>query len=461
MFIALTLEERFVMNILCAGFSRVDVTPMMGIGLGGYFITRISDGVLDPLEINALALSCNKEKVILISIDQCSLLTEVATDFRKHISEVTGLPTEAIFLHATHTHTSPYINKDSDNDLEQEYYRMVYRKMADAAQLALADLKPARMGYGIGEAPNIAYIRRFRMKDGSVMTNPGVNNPNILEPIGTVDERVSILRFDREESESIVLVNFADHPDTVGGCKISADWPGLLRKTVEKTLDNTKCIFFNGAQGDVNHVNVHPTGGYMNDMIMDFDDVARGYGHTRYMGRVVAGGVLQAYDKVKYVDVDSLKYRQRIMKVPSNMPKPEELQEARRIHALHEAGQGNQLPYSGMMLTTKVAEAARMMRLENGPEYFDMELSGIAIGDIVFVGIPGEPFTGIGRALKEAEGPEMVIPVCLVNGKYGYFPMREAYEEGGYEAKSSNFRAGVAELIIEEGQKLIKQLQNN
>ena len=96
---------------------------------------------------------------------------------------------------------------------------MVYRKMADAAQLALADLKPARMGYGIGEAPNIAYIRRFRMKDGSVMTNPGVNNPNILEPIGTVDERVSILRFDREESESIVLVNFADHPDTVGGCR--------------------------------------------------------------------------------------------------------------------------------------------------------------------------------------------------------------------------------------------------
>lgn len=449
------------MNILCAGFSRVDVTPMMGIGLGGYYITRIADGVLDPLEINALALSCGEEKVVLISIDQCSLLTEVATDFRKHISEVTGLPIEAIFLHATHTHTSPYINKDSDNELEQEYYRMVYRKMADAAQLALADLKPAQMGYGIGEAPNIAFVRRFRMKDGSVMTNPGVNNPNIVEPIGDVDERVSILRFDRDDSDSIVLVNFADHPDTVGGCKISADWPGFLRKTVEKTLDNTKCIFFNGAQGDVNHVNVHPTGGYLNDMIMDFDDVARGYGHTKYMGRVVAGGVLQAYDKVEYVDVEALRYKQRIMKVPSNMPKPEELQEARRIHAMHEAGQDDQLPYSGMMLTTKVAEAVRMMRLENGPKYFNLELSGIAIGDIVLVGIPGEPFTGIGRGLKETEGWDMVMPVCLVNGKHGYFPMKEAYDEGGYEAKSSIFREGVAELIIEEGKQLVKELQKN
>ena len=46
--------------------------------------------------------------------------------------------------------------------------------------------------------------------------------------------------------------------DVVGGCKISADWPGLLRRNVEKILDGTKCIFFNGAQGDVTHVNVPP-----------------------------------------------------------------------------------------------------------------------------------------------------------------------------------------------------------
>lgn len=72
-------------------------------------------------------------------------------------------------------------------------------------------------------------------------------------------------------------------------------------------MDDVKCIFFNGAQGDVNHVNVHPEGGYLNDMFIDFDDVSRGYGHARYMGRVVTGGVLQAYDKVKYMDVATLK----------------------------------------------------------------------------------------------------------------------------------------------------------
>ena len=131
-----------------------------------------------------------------------------------------------------------------------------------------------------------------------------MDNPEIAAPVGDVDERVNVLRFDREDGKHFVVVNFGNHPDVVGGSRISADWPGFLRETVEKVLDDTRCIFFNGAQGDVNHVNVHPRGGYLNDMFLDFDDVARGYGHARYMGRVVAAGVLQVYDKVKYVDVD-------------------------------------------------------------------------------------------------------------------------------------------------------------
>jgi hypothetical protein len=88
-----------------------------------------------------------------------------------------------------------------------------------------------------------------------------------------------------------------------------------------------------------------------------------------------------------------------------------------------------------------------------------MELSGIAFGDIALVGIPGEPFMGIGRGLKETEGWDMVLPTCLTNGSHGYFPVQDAYDQGGYEARSSNFKAGVAEYIIEEGKKLLADLQ--
>ena len=111
------------------------------------------------------------------------------------------------------------------------------------------------------------------------------------------------------------------------------------------------------------------------------------------------------------------------------------------------------------MLTTVVAEAGRMVRLENAPDTFPMRFSAVSIGNVVLVGIPGEPFTGIGRGIKEAEGWDMVLPCCLTNGSEGYFPMKDAYDEGGYEARSSNFKAGVAELIIVEGKKLADSLR--
>ena len=446
------------MNTLRAGFARVNITPPMGIFVEGYYKERYADGVLDDLEINALALACGNSKALLLSIDHCGLDKESCTGFRKHISEKTGVSMESIFISSTHTHTAPRVHYDSSEPVEKEYYQWLYCKIADVAQFAMDNLKPARMGYGVGDAPNVSFIRRFRMKDGSVRTNPGVDNPNILHPIGDVDTRVNVLRFDQENGESLVLVNFGNHPDVVGGCKISADWPGFLRKTVEKALDNTKCIFFNGAEGDVNHVNVHPRGGYLNDMFMDFDDVARGYKHAQYIGRVVAAGVLQAYDKVKYMDVDTIQGLQRSISIPSNMPTPEELADAHRINDLHNADKDSELPYEGMQLTTVVAEAARMVRLEHGPAFFDMDLIGLAIGPVAMIGIPGEPFNGIGLGLKEAKGWELVLPCCLTNGSQGYFPMQDAYDEGGYEARSSNFKAGVAELIIQEGTMLLQHL---
>lgn len=457
------------MNNLKAGFGRANINPPMGIHVRGYYQERLADGILDDLEVNALAIEAGGKKVALVSLDNCGVNKEITDLFKKYAAEKTGLPESAIFVASTHTHTGPQVvNPDNPVDeahgydmdiLEKEYTQFAIRRTADAIQFALDDLKPAKMGWGVGEAKNVAFVRRFRMKDGSIQTNPGVNNPDIVAPIGDIDERVNVLRFDREGAESLVLVNVGNHPDVVGGCKISADWPGFLRRTVEKSIDNTKCIFFNGAQGDINHVNVHPKGGDLNGMFMDFDDVSRGYAHSRHIGNVVAAGVLQVYEKVQYVDIDDIKFKEQEIKIPSNKADEKDLPEARRIDALHKAGKDAELPYKGMMLTTVVAEAARMLRLENGPDFFNMNLLGVSLGPVGIVGIPGEPFNGIGLGLKETEGYDVILPVCCANGSDGYFPMQEAYDEGGYESRSSIFKAGVAELIIDEGQKLLKELK--
>lgn len=447
------------MNQLKVGFSRVDITPPLGIAINGYFIPRKAETVLDPLQVNALALQSGETKTVLMTVDNLGINQILIQPMLEAVCVATGLPAEAVYIHATHSHTAGAISPMLVGEENMEYRETLKNKLAEAAAAALADLKPAKMGWGIGQAPRVAFVRRFRMKDGSVRTNPGTNHPDILAPIGQVDERVNILRFDREGGNTIVLMNFGNHPDTVGGCNISADWPGFARTAVEQALPGTNAIMFNGAQGDVNHINVHPVGGEMNDLTRDFDDVDRGYGHARYIGRVIAGAVLQTYDKVSWVEDATLRCTKKLVKVPSNMPAEKDLPQAREYAALHEAGKDSEIPYTGMMLTTVVAESLRMLRLEHGPESFEIPLTAIAIGNVALVGIAGEPFTGIGRALKEAEGWDLVMPTCCTNGYEGYFPMQEAYDEGGYEARSSNFRAGVAEQLIREGTALLHTLR--
>ena len=446
-------------NNLKVGYARVNITPPMGVNIAGYFIERIADGVLDELETCAVAVSDGKNTVLLMTIDHCGVLKVFLDEWRQKISEATGIPAEAIYIHSTHTHTGPVLLKDCKNPLNQQYEAFLATRVVDVARFAVEDMKAAKMGIGTSEAKNVAFIRRYRMKDGTAKTNPGVNNPDIVAPIGITDESVHVVRFDREGAESVVLVNFANHPDVVGGNKISSDWPGMTRRFVEKAIENTKCIFFNGAQGDVNHVNVHPKAGDFNDMFNDFDGCSRGYGHARHIARVVTGAVMSVYDKVEYLENTEIKYRQKTVEIPSNKPTPEQLPLAHKYNDLHKAGRDDEIPYKAMMLTTVVAEAARMVRLENAPDTFPMLFSAISIGDVAMFGIPGEPFNGVGRGIKEAEGWKMVIPTCNTNAKEGYFPMMDSYEEGGYEARSSSFKAGVAEKIIEEGKSILASMR--
>ena len=447
------------MDRLRVGFARVNITPPMGIPVAGYYRVRLADRVLDELEACAVAVGDGEETLLLVSADLLEMLSPFCDPIRERVARRTGVDEDHIFIACTHTHTGPKLNGDEAPETQKRYFDFLSSRLEDACVFALRDMRPARMGYGTARAPGIAFIRRYRMKDGTIRTNPGVGNPDILEPVGEVNDRVGAVRFDREGAGTVLLAHFGCHPDTVGGCNISADWPGFARRTLEKTLDGVKCVLFNGAQGDVNHVNTAPRGGDLNDLSMDFDDVMRGYGHARHMGRAVAGAVLQIYDKVKWTGEDAVRAAQKVIRWRANTPKEEELPLARLYDSLHRAGRDDEIPYRGMMLTTVVAEADRMLRLEKGPEDFALRLSAAAVGPVAFAGVPGEPFTETGRAIAAAEGWDLVLPCCCTNGYENYFPLMKDYLDGGYEARSSLFAAGVAEAVADGCLKLLSALR--
>lgn len=453
------------MNLLRAGYAGVNINPPLGIGIAGYYVPRFAKGFLDDLTASALVLACGDTRIALVTVDMEGWTTPLANECAEVIEKATGIPKNNVFLSCTHTHTGPYFyvpDQCTEAGAQQilTYVEFLKQRLADVVTLAQNDLRDARMGYIVGQAPDrIAYIRRYRMKDGTVMTCPPVGDPNIDHPLGTLDQRVNVLRFDREGGQTVVLVNYGLHADTTNGEMISADFPHWLRLTVEKALDGVQCMFFNGAEGDVGSTHVHPEGGDMNDTEISFDNEMKSPGMARFVGRALAGTVLQVYDKVCYTDVESIDIRRRSFVVAANVPDPKDLPLAHRYKEYHERGRDDLIPYAAMELTTVLAEALRMCKYENGPYEFPIEITGLRIGNVAMVGIPGEPFTEVGVKIKEAPGWDAILPCALTNGGEGYFPVGSAYDEGGYETRTSRYKAGVAETVIENARQLLEELK--
>ena len=79
------------MNNFKAGFSRVDITPMLGIRISGYYQTRIADGVLDELEANAIALEVNGKRAVIVSLDLVSIRNQAAVKLKESVMNATRL----------------------------------------------------------------------------------------------------------------------------------------------------------------------------------------------------------------------------------------------------------------------------------------------------------------------------------------------------------------------------------
>ena len=384
----------------------------------------------------------------LLGVRQCTL-----DGMRARISANLGLERAALFVHCTHTHTGPEVC-DGMFEPDPVYNARLEKLMEQACQAALNDLHDAELRSADGSVPDLSFIRRFRMKDGSTRTNPGYWNPDIVAPIGEKDESLRIVRILRPGAEEILLVNFQVHPDTIGDImgsveEFSADYPGFVIRTLEGALPGVKAVYLNGACGNLNHVNVHKP---------DWDRNG-GYEHTAHMGRAIAGEALRVYTKARPLKSGRIKFAEEPLAAPANKGRPEELPRAEEIVRWHSEGRLDLIPETGMGVTTLVAEAARMLALRDAPDSFLLNMTALSIGELCLAGIPGEAFTEVGLHIKAHSPFAAQLVLGISNGYEGYFPTRDAYDEGGYEARSSSFRAGVAEAIAGAETRLLQSLK--
>lgn len=436
-----------------AGFARVDATPPLGIQMVGYFYKRAADGVLDPLCIECVAVSDGKKTALIYSVDDLMLANKFFEKAFPAITEATGVPRDLIYVHSTHIHTGPASwprsnYTEEENRLVMDFANIRIERLAAAGKAAIENLAPARIGIAKTKCEKISFIRRFRMKDGSVRTNPGLYNKNVKEPLGKPDEEVNVVRFWRTGAPDIAIVNFGTHTDTLNGTKISADWPSVARKTFENGIGGgVKCLFLNAAQGDVNHFYCFPPPGRK---ALAKKDV------HKHMGRALASAAMAVWDVCEEVPTGPVNGIVAPATMPANTPTADEIKWVK----MFDEGKKDQIPLSGMEILTLTSPSSRVRRLMNGPNSFDILVSNISIGDsVAFSGMPCEPFVEIGRDVKAQSPFRMTVVTSLTNGSEGYIPSTRAHAEGGYEGLSSRFSAPTGDMLVAAQIKQLRQLK--
>lgn len=433
-----------------AGFARIDITPPFGNDLSGYYERRLADGTLDPLYLNAVALTVGEETVILMAADYIGIKLDHAAKIRELIRERTGVPADHILIAALHQHTSPCLADPEARSTalrDKVFIDVLYRRFADAAVMALDDRADAEMSVGARDvAEPIAFVRRYFTKEAGVVTNPS-SKFTLTARCAEADNTMRLVRFARNGKNDIAILNFSTHPDVIGGTKWSADWPGFARRFLEEDIAGTSCLFFTGCQGDSNH----------NDYFKPREERLHGkrYEHSAYMGRMVADAAVGVWNEMTPAADDSIFAENRIIYNRTNTEGVEKYDEC--VKWVKDYKEGN-IPADSYTMADR-AFCYRVAALREQPVFRPVPITVIGVGGVVFVGFGGEAFTSYGKIMRELCPEKFVVSVVCANGYEGYLPTAEAFGQGGYEACSSFFMPTLEDEIVEAAKEMLGKLK--
>lgn len=282
-----------------------------------------------------------------------------------------------------------------------------------SVQAAEKNLQPARAHGAIAEVHGVAFNRRFLMKEGTVVANPGKGDDrqlaNIVRPAGPIDPALPLVYLDTSEGEPLAtMLNFALHLDTTGGSLYSADFPHVIADILGRVKARSMLTHFTyGAAGNINHY-------YLLDP--NRPHRTKGTGEASRIGSLIAAEVVRSFQRMRPLSGSPLKVSRDVLKLVTHEARSREIATRSNNAATFQDGD---------VLCTR----------EDGRYTFEAEVMVVTIGDeLAFVGVPGELFVELGLAIKHGSPYAFTHVNSLANGSIGYIPDRKGHSEGAYGA---------------------------
>lgn len=424
-----------------AGAATTVITPYLGGGIVGNFgIPPEAKNIHDELHARSIVLDDGDNKLAFIICDNIGLARKVCDVAKKEINERTGIPTSNILIAGTHTHSATSAEGEGPkrrgwNPQEglDQYQDMLALRIADAVEMAIYRMEPAKIGWGSVNIPEHVFNRRWHMKDlvvnpfgekEPVRFNPGIGNPDIVKPAGPTDPEVSFLSVQAIDGRAIALLaNYSLH--YIGGVPmhdISADYFAVFANRMQELLtqNNPEAPFVgimtNGTSGDINNINVQ--GAPPKDAP---------YEKMKFVANDIAQKVYSALQNVKYQPWLKLQAKQAEQTLIVRKPTDKQLALAKQIFSMPEGSK----PINHSLERTY---AERITQLQNEwPNEISVVLQTFRIGDLQIAAIPFETFAESGLALKTQYPKNKTFTISFANGSYGYLPTPEQHKLGGYE----------------------------
>lgn len=408
--------------ILKIGCAKKIITPKTGCLLAGYGSRIVSKEIHDSLFISGIYFQTGSSQALLLSYDLLGLDEDTVHDIRLRCSKKLGLKPSQIVLTCTHTHSGPHTRRISDMPFDQEYVDGLKQLSVEAAASTVEKLISTEVyHYSAKCFENVN--RRIQFPDHSCINLPEYKELEKLAD-GITDPELGILYFCQYQTGVLIatLVNYAAHPLTCqsGGeasLKISSDYPGVIRDSVEKQLGGI-CVFTSGACG-----NLHPKG---------FES---GFERTEQMGKSMAEEVVKGFtvvqrQKNKY-HLDSSSIETRCAKVELSKRK--------------KGCREKTLPL--YRYSQKIVAEVQFFRL----------------GSCCFVGVPGEVLTEFGLEVKWHSPFKKTFILYNSTAYLSYIPHANAYVGGSYEVETSHFSPyssfNLLSKIVEEFQTFKTSIQ--